>query len=66
MLLRKKCKTIVGGIKVLIMGTTCGLPLDFIFYEVSFIGTDEQYSEDKSELDLHGTVTLKLSNSLKQ
>ncbi|GBO13274.1 hypothetical protein AVEN_84739-1 [Araneus ventricosus] len=38
------------GLKVFVMCTTYGLPLDFIFYEGK--GTDVQSPEDTSDLDL--------------
>ncbi|GBM29756.1 PiggyBac transposable element-derived protein 1 [Araneus ventricosus] len=50
------------GLKVFVMCTTYGLPLDFIFYEGK--GTDVQSPEDTSDLDLGGKIALKLSDSL--
>ncbi|GBN03032.1 hypothetical protein AVEN_181052-1 [Araneus ventricosus] len=50
------------GLKVFVMCTTYGLPLDFIFYEGK--GTDVQSPEDTRDLDLGGKIALKLSDSL--
>ncbi|XP_035225276.1 uncharacterized protein LOC118197834 [Stegodyphus dumicola] len=50
------------GIKVFVMCSSYGLPLDFIFYEGK--GTDVTSPEDTSFLDLGGKVVLKLSDSL--
>nr|XP_015910855.3 piggyBac transposable element-derived protein 3 [Parasteatoda tepidariorum] len=50
------------GIKVFVMCTSYGLPLDFIFYEGK--GTDVSSPEDTSFMDLGGKIVLKLSDSL--
>ncbi|GBL80675.1 hypothetical protein AVEN_225328-1 [Araneus ventricosus] len=50
------------GLKVFVMCTTYGLPLDFIFYEGK--GTDVESLADTSDLDLGGKIALKLSDSL--